>query len=103
MNKNEFISGVYNERFLWRIFCIFIFKRTKVTLAFWTEPFVIEFLKSTEFVTDLIFLRVNSISEGQVFLDFYIRKLLFYDFVPIDSAFYELHMKIDKSLVKLGF
>ena len=41
------------------------------------------------------FLTVNSISEGQVFLDFYHQELLFYDFVRIDSVFYDLHMEID--------
>ena len=39
---------------------------------------------------------VNSISEGQVFLELYYQKLAFYDFIKIYFAFYDLHMDIDK-------
>ena len=61
--------------------------------------FFIEILKSAKFVTHLIFSGSKFHFEGQVFLDFYRQKLLFYDYLQKDSVFYDLHTDIDKAFL----
>ena len=61
--------------------------------------FLLSFQNLLSLLPTRSFLEVIFISQGQVFLDFYHQKLLFYDFVQIDSVFYDLYMEIDKILL----